>query len=181
MDPLYQLLQLGLTERVILYLRRHWFVFFRRILLFLAEAAVPILVYIGLVNFLSDIFNNQPLITLLFLAAGIYYLFIWVIFFNSWLDYYLDVWVVTDKQIIAVRQVGIFNRTVARQPLYRIQDVIAESKGALPTLLHFGNVKIQTAGQEGHFLLAEIPNVFEVAAKINDLIKYAPKEVLKES
>lgn len=180
MDPLYQLLQLDLTERVILYLRRHWFVFFRRILLFLVKAVVPVLVYVGLVNFLPDIFNNIPLITLLFLAAGIYYLFIWVIFFNSWIDYYLDIWVVTDKQVINVHQVGIFNRTVARQPLYRIQDVIAESKGVWPTLLHFGNVKIQTAGQEGHFFLAEVPNPFEVAAKINDLIKYAPKEVLQK-
>lgn len=180
MDPLYQLLQLGLTERVIFCLRRHWSTFSRKILLFLIEAIIPILIYIGLVNFWPDVFNNQVLITLLFLAASIYYFFIWVILFNSWINYYLDIWVVTDKQIIAVQQKDIFNRTVARQPLYRIQDVTAESKGYLPTLFHYGNIKIQTAGPEEHFILEQIPNVFEVAAKINDLIKYAPKEVLEK-
>lgn len=180
MDPLYKLLQLGLTERVILYLRRHWFIFFKKILLFLIEAAVPVLIYAGLINFLPNIFNNRQLILVLFMAAGIYYLFIWVMLFNSWLDYYLDIWVVTDKQVIDVRQNGIFNRLVVRQPLYRIQDVLAESKGVWSTIFHFGNVKIQTAGQEARFLLAEVHNPFEVAAKINDLIKYAPKDVLQK-
>jgi hypothetical protein len=180
MDPLYQLLQLGLTERVILYLRRHWFIFFKKILIFIVEAIIPILIYLGLVNFAPDTFNNQALMAILVLAASLYYLFIWVVLFYNWLDYYLDIWVITDKQVIDVRQIGLWDRTVARQPLYNIQDVMAEEKGIWPTLLHFGNVKIQTAGTEEHFLLSEIPNAFEVAAKINDLIKYAPKDVLKK-
>ncbi|MGC9048733.1 MAG: PH domain-containing protein [Patescibacteria group bacterium] len=180
MDPLYQLLQLGLTERVILYLRRHWFVFLKKLLTFIIEAIVPVLIYLGLINFAPDIFSNQSLMVILVLAVSLYYLFIWVILFYNWLDYYLDIWVITDKQVINVYQNGLWNRAVARQPLANIQDVMAEEKGIWPTLFHFGNIKIQTAGSEGHFILSEIPNVFEVAAKINDLVKYAPKDGLKK-
>jgi hypothetical protein len=55
---------------------------------------------------------------------------------------------------------------------------MAESQGMFATFLHFGNVKIQTAGTEERLMLESVPESFAVAAKINNLIKYVPKEGL---
>lgn len=160
MVPLSQLLQLSLGERVILLLRHHWFIFFKKFLIFVIEVLVPVLIYFYLTNYRPEILTNQPLVALLTLAASLYYLFIWTMFFHTWLAYYLDVWVITDKQVIGVKQNGIFNRTVLRHPLYRIQDVMAESQGIFATFLHFGNVKIQTASAEQHLILEAMPESF---------------------
>lgn len=181
MEPLYNLLQLSLTEKVILKLRRHWFIFFKNLLIFILEALIPVVIYFLLTNFWPDILANPTNATILFLVVTLYYLFIWVTLFYHWINYYLDIWVITDKQVICVQQNGIFNRTVSRQQLYRIQDVMAKSKGVWPTILRFGDVKIQSAGAEEHFLLEQVPNPFEVETKIENLVKYSPKDVLKNN
>jgi hypothetical protein len=180
MDPLYKMLDLDLNEKVILRIHPHWFVFLKKVLIFLLEAIVPILIYLILVNFFPEVLSEERYTTLLFLGASLYYFFIWTILFYNWLDYYLDFWVVTNKQIIAISQCGLWNRKVIRQPLYNLQDTIAESKGFWATLFHFGDVKIQSAGPENLIIFSQIPNPFEIAAKINDLVKYSPKEVLKK-
>lgn len=179
MEPLYNLFHLSIGEKVILRLRRHWFIFFKRSLLFVIEAIVPLIIYILIANFSPDLLATQPTNVFIIFGTSIYLLFIWVIYFNSWINYYLDLWLITNKQIIDVNQVDIFNRQVSKAPLFRIQDVMAECKGFFPTLLDFGNVYIQTAGssEEERFILKQIPHPFEVANKINDLIKYTPKQV----
>jgi len=177
MEPLYNLFHLSFGEKVILRLRRHWFVFFKKSLIFIGEAVLPIIIYTVIVNFAPNLLINQPTGIFVIMGISIYMLFIWVIYFNSWINYYLDLWLITNKQIVDVNQVDIFNREVSKAPLFRIQDVMAECKGFLPTLLDFGNVYIQTAGTEEKFILKQIPHPFEVANKINDLIKYTPKQV----
>jgi len=102
------------------------------------------------------------------------YLFLWLVLFNNWVNYYLDIWVVTNQEIISVDQKGLFNHTVARQPISRIQDVKATSQGYAQTFLNFGNVEIQTAGENANFIFEEVPSPFKVADKINDL---AEKEI----
>ena len=171
MNPLYKLLQLNLTERVILVLRRHWFIFLKKVLTFLILIATPVIIYAIIVNFYPEILSQSSLVTLILMAISLCYLFLWLVLFNEWVNYYLDLWVVTNQEIISVDQKGLFNHTVARQLITRIQDVKAISKGYAQTFLNFGNVEIQTAGTEKNFIFEEIPSPFKVADQINDLTK----------
>lgn len=180
MQPIYALLQLDLTEQILLKVRRHWIIMFKKFLIFLGLTAVLIIAYAGIVNFVPELLIDPVIMPILVMVGSLYFVFIWVMLFHQWIDYYLDLWIVTDKQVIDVKQEGIFNRTVARQPLFRIQDVMAECKGVLPTLFHYGDVKIQTAGAKDFFIFKQVPNPFELAAKINDLIKYPVDKVLEK-
>lgn len=174
MEPIYRLFGLDFTEKVVYKTRPHWFVFSKKISAFLIKAVIPIIVYGVIINLFPTLLIDQRVFTLLFLAASLYYLFIWLVLFYSWIDYYLDLFIITDKQIIDVAQAGIFNRTVVKYPLIRVQDVMAESKGVFPTLLHYGDLHVQTAGAQERISFKEIPEPFSVADRINNLIKNLP-------
>ena len=171
MNPLYKLLHLNIGERVIFALHRHWFVFFKKVINFIYWVAVPVIIYAILVNFFPEILARGEQLTLILMGVSLYYLFLWLALFNYWVNFYLDIWVVTNQEIISVDQKGLFNHIVARQSLVRVQDVKAESKGYAATFFHFGNVTIQTAGAKNNFVFQQIPQPYKIADKINDLAR----------
>ncbi len=78
---------------------------------------------------------------------------LWVVGFVVWTDYYLDMWLLTDKRLIGVEQKGLFSREVSSLRLDRIQDIKVEISGVLDTFLHIGTVHVQTAGSEKEFMI----------------------------
>jgi uncharacterized membrane protein YdbT with pleckstrin-like domain len=71
------------------------------------------------------------------------------------MSYYLDVWIITTERIIDIEQHGLFHRAVSEIAVERVQNVTVETPGFLATMLGFGNVKIQTAG-EGEFTISSV-------------------------
>lgn len=102
----------------------------------------------------------------LVMAGSIYYLFLWMLFYGFWLDYFLDYFVVTDKRVIDIEQSGLFSRTTAEQQLGRVQDVTHVVKGFWATMFHFGHVYIQTAGEKQRFVFEDVNEPDKVAAII---------------
>jgi len=149
-------------EKVLKKMRKHFIVFFIRILLFI------------LIIFLSTTFGfimmilfpyliYQPLYyAAIVLSISVYALFLWLFFFFSFVDYYLDVYIITNERIINIRQQGFFSRTISEQRLYRIQDITSEAKGVLPTIFKYGNVYIQTAAEVERFVFEQIPGADHV-------------------
>ena len=70
----------------------------------------------------------------------------------------LNVWIVTDHRIIDSEQLGLFNRTVAELNIVKVQDVEVKVEGLIATFFNFGNVEIQTAGEDKNFLFKNVPN-----------------------
>lgn len=146
-------------EKILLKLHRHWFVFFSKVLTVAALAIMPV---IGM--WLWSRVGHWQLIagslshTLLVMAGSVYYLFLWLLFYGFWLDYALDFFVVTTRRVVDIEQSGLFDRTVAEQLLNKVQDVTQEVKGFWPTMLHYGNVYIQTAGEKERFVFEDVPN-----------------------
>lgn len=89
------------------------------------------------------------------------------------MDFYLDVWIVTNQRIIDVEQITLFSRQVSEIPLARVQDVTIEVHGILETLFKFGNIRIQTAG-EREFTIASIPHLYELKDAILSQARVAP-------
>lgn len=159
-------------EKVIIYLRRHWFIFAKISAFFIFLSILPLFLRSFIVRHLPQLLSDSmwgPSMTLL---ISIYYLFIWVLWYQNFLDYYLDLWIVTDRRIINTEQNSLFNRVIAEQRLSRIQDVTSTQKGFLPTFLNYGEVKVQTAGQQPQFHFEQIPNPHEVARHINKFVEY---------
>ena len=152
------MIPLSSGEKIIFVARKHWFVLFLSGFSLALCAILPFL-FFAVVDFSSISLNiemkdgSSPAAFGFFLYT-IWLLFLWIGFFIHWTDFYLDAWYITNQRIIAVDQKGFFNREVSSIHLDRVQDVTTETVGLIPTLLNFGDLKVQTAGQDSsNFIL----------------------------
>ena len=154
------------NEETILFIKRHWFIAFKHILFFILLALLPFILFYLLNNGVINFDYSNAKSAFLYMGASIYYLFIWLFFFNLMLDFYLDVWIVTNRRIISIEQRGLFARVIAEQRLARVQDVTSDVQGMFPTFFRYGTVHIQTAGAVSRFVFKEVPNAREIAKQI---------------
>lgn len=172
-------------EKTIYVLRRHWNVFIEIILFYCVLGLIPpILYWFFLYNFpdiLINVLVSQIILPIIILGVSIYYLSIWLFFFTSFVDYYLDTWTVTNDRIISIDQQGLFARTVSELDLYKIQDVTSETKGFFPTIFSYGNVYIQTAAEKERFIFEQVPNPNEIRQEIIKLMEEDRKYHLSQT
>lgn len=145
-------------EEVKMILRRDWFILFKRIIMLLFLIILPLVFFYLMLSVYPGILGSVLPHALVVLGTSAYYLFVWLFFFFSFIDYYLDVWIVTNRRIIDIQQQGFFSRIVAEQKLFRVQDVTSEVHGIFPTFLKYGDVYIQTAGTKQRFVFHEVPD-----------------------
>lgn len=157
-------------EHVVLVLHRHWFMFIRSMFILIVIAALPLAI-LGLWSLVTNwqLAAGSLGYTMVVMGGTLFYLFLWILMFGYWLDYYLDIFIITDKRIVDVEQSGLFGRTVAEERLYRIQDVTSDAQGVVATTLRYGNVYIQTAGKTERFIFEQVPHPEIVARKILEL------------
>lgn len=151
-------------EHVLLLLRRHWLILARDMVQFLALFVVPPIVFGALLIYTDVSFVSGTLAYLLgVLGTSIYLLFVSLLFFRDFVDYHLDVWIVTDQRIISMEQEGLFHRVVSELSIDSVQDVTSEVRGYLHTFFDYGEVYVQTAGERQRFTFEEVPHPSEVA------------------
>jgi len=158
-------------EKLILFLRRHPAILAGKWLLFILLGLIPLGIYFFLIYFQPQILRNIIAYAGLLLFASVYYIYILLFFFSAFIDFYLDVWIVTDQRIINIEQKGLFNRVIAEHSLDKIQDVSGEQKGLFQTLFSYGNVHIQTAGEVQRFIFFQVKNPFEIIRVLNNLLQ----------
>lgn len=156
-------------EKIIKVVRRDGIVLFGSLLFYMILFFAPVILYFLFQNYLPVILENYIWQPVLFLGLSIFYLSCWIFLFTAFLDYYLDFWVITNDRLLNIEQKGIFSRTVSEMDLYKIQDATSEVQGILATLFGFGNIHIQTAGEEKRFELRQIPAPHEVRKLIMDM------------
>lgn len=155
-------------ESIIMVVRRHWFDILKQMLLvfFMIAALFSSLVYLPL---LFPIFTETAMRSLFIFLENSFAMFIWIVLFLIWIDYYFDVWIITTKRIVNINQKGLFVRTVSELEFDKIQDVTTEVKGVISTFLNFGNVFIQTAGEKERFVFQQVPNPYAIKDLIMNL------------
>lgn len=156
-------------EKIILLLRRDRFIILIQILFWTIVGLGPLLLWYILRGLGIELTATPVGDALVKIFLSVYYLYTWLFAFHSFVDYYLDVWVVTNRRIINIEQKSLFMRQSSEQKLYRIQDVTAELRGFFSTIFNYGTVYIQTAGEEQRFIFKQVPDPNGVARKINKL------------
>lgn len=147
----YEALHLDPGEEVILEVRKHWIVFAEHALGLILSAILPFVVFSLLEIYIPQVLtisipgNEYAIFVFLYCM---WLLVLWLTFFISWTTYYLDVWYVTEKRIIAIDQKRIFSRQVSNIRFDKVQDVKLNVRGFLATLLDFGNIEVQTASED---------------------------------
>ncbi len=158
MLSLYHLADPLPNEKIITVIHRDVFIAIRRIIFFILLLLLPIIVFV-MINILFPSLVQIPwFFPVLLITASAYVLFVWLLLFFSLVDYELDIWIITDQRIIDVRQEGFFARAIAEMRFNRIQDVTSEAKGLWPTLLHYGNVIVQTANDTNKLYFEQVAN-----------------------
>ncbi|MBI2618170.1 PH domain-containing protein [Candidatus Kaiserbacteria bacterium] len=163
-------------EHIDIKARKHWFMLFR-------DSAGIIIIY--LLPFLAWelIQNDTGLSTfslpevspvLLTFLGSAWTLFAWAWFFTAWTSHYLDIWIVTDRRIVDIDQKSLFHREISTLRMERVQDVTFEINGIVATVLNFGDVHVQTAGESEGFV---IKGVAEPERIKNLMVKHIDKTV----
>ncbi len=170
------MLNLEKDEKVIRVVRKHWFA----IVIQMAVAVILIFAPIIFFGIIESFIAINPTAKNLFLFLFIYVvflIFVWIFIFVSWLDYYLDVWVITNKRIIDIDQQGLFNREIASLRLDNVQDIKIEVFGIINTLLKIGNLHVQTASPNKEFILYQASNPEDVKRLIMHAHKVEAEKV----
>ncbi len=76
--------------------------------------------------------------------------------------------VVTHTNITQVNQIGLFNRKISQLSLGDVEDVSAVQKGIFASLLKYGTVYVETAGEQANFHFDYCPDANYVAKQISD-------------
>ncbi len=159
-------IQLDQDEEILLQVRKHWFILCMNVIGIVIVAFLPLPFFAVAMS--SEIITklipvNDALMVTLYCA---WLIIQWMVLFTIWTNYYLDVWTVTNKRLIAVDQKGFFKRSMASFRLERMQDIKVSIDGIVATFLDYGTLEIQTAGEEEHFKVTGIPNPADIKALI---------------
>lgn len=143
-------------EEVVLEVRRHWIVLVPQFILVLALALAPVGLYalLSALPIAWEVPGSKG--SLLVYLGAAWALLVWVVGFTLWIDYYLDIWILTDRRLLDVDQKGLFRREVSSLRFEKIQDITAEVDGLLATYLGFGDIRVQTAGETREFVITNV-------------------------
>ena len=151
-------------EEILLVVRKHWFVHFVDSLGVIIIGIIPFVA----AALTSPFFTINSALSAFF--TSMWLLIVWMMLFTVWTNYYLDIWIVTDKRIINIDQIHLFKRDVSTLRIERVQDIKVETYGFFATIFNFGNIQVQTAGPEASFYL--IKGIPKPAIVRNTILKH---------
>lgn len=156
-------------EDIVLFTRRHWGSMLGigclLVLMMLLPAVLILSFYLLSPNFFRGAVWNFVVI-----IGSIYYLVAMTFAFLEWINFYYDIFIFTQDEIIDINQEGFFNRQINQISLVNIQDVSAQVRGFLPTFFGYGDVVAESAGEKTQtYIIDKIPHPMQVADKILEL------------
>ncbi|MBP7060656.1 MAG: PH domain-containing protein [Candidatus Moranbacteria bacterium] len=166
-------------EQILQVIHRHWF----NIALQLFVVVFLSLFLLGSLSFSTLLFPEiagGDALSFFAFAQNTLLLFVWLYGFLVWIDYYFDVWIVTNERIVNIEQRGLFNRRISELRFSRVQDVTATVDGLIPTVLNFGNVNVQTAAEEEHFVFRQVADPFAIKDRVMTLARQSTQDDLRE-
>jgi len=160
-------------EHIVYSIRRHPITFIPIAFLFLVLLLVPLILYFVILNIFPALLEGPRSYPLLVLLTSGYILTMYLLFFVRFIDYYLDLWIVTNDRIIDVEQHNLFARSITELDLFRIQDVTVETHGFFATIVNYGDVYVKTASSNTHIVFYAVGHPNKIR---EDLIKLSEED-----
>lgn len=160
------------NEKVIMTIRKSWFVLFFEFISLALAGALPYFMYnFSLNNGLEKIPGFVLDLETFEFFFALWVLVLWTLMFVRYIDFSLDQWILTNERLIDIDQKGFFNRQVSLLHLGAVQDITTESKGLFQTIFNLGTITVQTAAEEREFIIRDIPNPEKVKYKISEMVE----------
>ncbi|MEO6536905.1 MAG: PH domain-containing protein [Candidatus Paceibacterota bacterium] len=157
-------------EHIMITVRQHPFVLAMRLLPFLLLALVPDLfgMFFSFVGHAGGAQTSGLALSagLTRFLTGFYWLILWIGAFTVLTKFALTQWIITNVRIVDIKQYGFFSREVSSFLLLRVQDVTTEIYGVLPTLIGYGKLNVETAGNIEKFTMDTVSH----PQRIRDII-----------
>ena len=171
----YHFKDLGENETIIKVIHRNWF--------YLSEQFFLVFVVVGFFMtgmtlvpvFFPGFFASANQSVMLF-AQNFFMLAIWIYIWMIWIDYYFDIWIITTQRIVNIEQKGMFTRKVSEMEYCKIQDISTEVTGFIPTVLNYGDVTVQTAGEQEDFVFRTVSDPYGIKNIIIGMSKKSESE-----
>jgi len=160
-------------EKVLYKIRRHPITFIPILLLFFVLLLVPVLLYFLISSLFPQLLTGPVSLPLIILLASVYYLSVYLFFYVHFLDFYLDLWIITNDRIIDIEQFGLFSRSVTELDLFRIQDITVDMHGFFATVFNYGNISVKTASSTSHIVFYNVGTPNKIR---QDLIQFSEKD-----
>lgn len=156
-------------EKILLFLRRHFVTNLLWILIASLLLLAPILLFIfrSELQFIGTI-NLPGQFILVFILF--YYLAVFAYAFINFLSWFYNVFIVTQKRIVDIDYSNIVMHNVAFTKLSHVQDVNYTQTGFIRALFNYGDIFVQTAGNEVNFEALSVPQPRRAAHIIANLI-----------
>lgn len=154
-------------EEILLFLRRHYITNIPWQVGTVVFALLPIIGF-AVYPYLTLPFSlpaNYVVITLLF-----YYLIVFGYAFISFVVWFYNVGIVSNKRLIDIDINGISSKNVAATELQDILDISYEQSGFQQNLFDYGNVHIETEAIKPNFEFLQVPHPARVTEIITNLI-----------
>ncbi|MCC6934098.1 MAG: PH domain-containing protein [Candidatus Yanofskybacteria bacterium] len=142
-------------EEVVMKVHRHWLFIVTRIIVLALLLVAPLLA--------AEAFRASGVLgeggisgAARMTLWALWGLVLWVVFWQFWTTYYMDIWVITNRRIIDIDYERLFDRNIAILRLDRVQDITTHVQGVVGTLLKYGKVVVQTAGSDKEFVIDQI-------------------------
>lgn len=163
-------------EQVLAVYHRHWFDI-------LTNLFLPVLLTVILVTASLTIPVAAPMIFagensgFFAFLENAFFLFLWLYLFLVWIDVYFDVWIITNERIVNIEQKDLFTRRISELRFSRVQDVTSEVQGVIPSILNYGDVYVQTAGEHVRFIFHNVPDPVAIKDLVMKLAQRRRREI----
>ena len=146
--------------------RSHWTRYFEYITASILTLILPTL----LATIIAP--SNMLLIVTVFLISLLISLSFAMFSFLMW---YYNLNIITDRRVIDIDVQSIFSHTSSEARLSRIEDVTSRQEGTLSNIFDVGTVHIQTAGTNTYIEFDKVPKPREIQDILSDLLELSQK------
>lgn len=164
------------NENIVLIARRHWFKPMLETLALLFSLLIPVVISSTAYSLPENVIADTNLGALSMVLILCWLFVVWTAGFVIWTNLYLDILVITNKHIIDIEQIGLWNREISTLDLDKVQDISSRSDGIIESLLSFGDLDIQTAGSNTNFIVKGIEQPDKIRQMINEQISLGERE-----
>ncbi len=158
-------------EEVILLLRQHPIVNLGWVLTAILMLMVPALWELMPFGWMPERFQVMTMV--------LWYLLVLAFVLEKFLNWYFNVYIVTDERIVDIDFEGLIYRNLSVTQLNNIQDVTFRQAGVGAAMFNYGDVFIQTAAEQREFDFARVPQPARVVEILYMLQQEEEQEALE--
>ncbi len=98
---------------------------------------------------------------------------------EAFLVWFFNVFIVTDERIIDVDFMSLIYKNVSSAKIDNVEDITAATGGVLASIVDYGTIYIQTAGENPELEFEDVPHPARVTKILNELILEEEREKLE--